>query len=73
MTKMNINTLDEEWDKFLNLASDTEYEQDVIENLDDFGGGEKAPDPTPIYISTKTKIAYLNQQDSRLDDSIPLI
>lgn len=76
MTKMNINTLDEEWDKFLNNASDSEDEQDVLEHLYDFGGGEKAPEPTPIYISTKTKIAYLNQPNIDIKTlfwSIPIL
>jgi hypothetical protein len=65
------SSLDDEWAKFLIHGSDSEneFEQQNVrggerEQADDFEDNEEVPqppEPTPIYISTKTKIAYLNQ------------
>lgn len=61
-----MNSIDDEWSKFIQSSSsntgddedDEEPEQEVGE-CHDLRGGD-IPDPSPIYISTKSKIAYLN-------------
>jgi hypothetical protein len=55
---MNENILDNEWLKF---QEDGIYENMNNTNIDD-DEGKKSPKCSDIYISTQTKIAYLNQQ-----------
>ena len=53
--------LDEEWESFLNDEPPTIQDNnsdEVYKNLD----GKEIPKASDIYISTKTKIAYLNQK-----------
>ena len=70
------NTIDQEWENFIsvgyNETSDDEDTEDAVANINLSNAKENsdalhlfdidsnAPKPTEIYISTKTKIAYLN-------------
>jgi TATA-box binding protein (TBP) (component of TFIID and TFIIIB) len=68
------NTIDEEWKKFMsqNLEEQSD-DEDINENSTEYNGdfisanicmdlNSNAPKSSDIYISTKTKIAYLNTQ-----------
>jgi hypothetical protein len=61
-----INSIDDEWSKFIQSSSNTGDDEDVDEeeqesNSEDFEVRDGViPEPSPIYISTKSKIAYLN-------------
>jgi hypothetical protein len=84
-TEININ-IDDEWSKFLtnnyqeessddeknNLDSEFNEENNELNSCDMFEG--VAPEPTPIYISTKSKIAYLEEPiDLKIFWDIPVI
>lgn len=53
---MNV---DDEWTKFIQSSSSMSDEEDEEQEPQTQLLGE-APEPTPVYISTKSKIAYLN-------------
>jgi hypothetical protein len=79
------NNIDDEWSSFLsNPSTFDEYYDDINKDEDtnsesDIMGGNiiftgDAPEPTPIYISTKSKIAYLEEPvDLKLFWDIPVI
>ena len=65
---MELNTIDDEWsnfitNKYIDNSSEDEQTDDVLNNKLDTSQYETftgpAPEPTDIYISTKSKIAYL--------------
>ena len=64
-----MNSIDDEWSKFIQSSSSSsaDDDEDISEQVDDDGAGRDnimrdtiVPEPSPIYISTKSKIAYLN-------------
>ena len=60
---MSTLNIDDEWSKFIlssSTASDDEDVETVAEPTVSPMVDTVAPDATPIYISTKSKIAYLN-------------
>ena len=72
----NIESIDEEWEKFLNNEdlSDTDESNYIIDNeneiVENTNINEKLPEtpkPSDIYISTKTKICYLNSNINLID------
>ncbi len=80
------NNIDDEWSSFLtNPSAFDEYYDDInaFDNNDNNSSGQQnsgiiyegdAPEPTEIYISTKSKIAYLEQPiDLKLFWNIPVI
>ena len=66
MTTKQVNSIDDEWSKYIqSSSSNTGDDEDVEESEEDSGDTETevrgvVPEPSPIYISTKSKIAYLN-------------
>jgi hypothetical protein len=85
MTNNNIN-MDDEWSNFLTHKYDDNSSDDEKNNLvDEFNEKNEelnspetfdgsAPEPTDIYISTKSKIAYLEQHiDLNIFWNIPVI
>jgi len=67
MTKFNINT---EWEKFLCKENESEKQPEKQNQKQN----TLTPQPTDIYISTKTMIVYLNQQiELNLFWDIPII
>lgn len=85
LTTNNIN-IDDEWSSFITQQYHEETSDDEINNPDDeFNGNDEqlnslqhfkgsAPEPTDIYISTKSKIAYLEQPiDLKIFWDIPII
>jgi TATA-box binding protein (TBP) (component of TFIID and TFIIIB) len=82
------NNIDDEWSNFISHKYDNDMDESSIDdsNLEDeFNESSKglnstntfdgvAPEPTNIYISTKTKIAYLEQPvDLKIFWNIPII
>ncbi len=78
--------IDDEWSTFLSNPSafdeyyddvqkdDEEFDEKVTANSNNIIYDGDAPEPTPIYISTKSKIAYLEQPvDLKLFWQIPII
>jgi hypothetical protein len=70
---MDIN---DEWERFLSSSDVNEYSQKTLNTI----SNEKTPMPTPLYISTKTKIAHITNKnnDIKIDIlsvfwSIPII
>jgi TATA-box binding protein (TBP) (component of TFIID and TFIIIB) len=66
-----LNTIDEEWQKFISYDSDASDDEDLNININEpneefisanicMDLNSEAPKASDIYISTKTKIAYLN-------------
>ena len=80
---MELNTIDDEWsnfitNKYIDNSSEDEQTDDVLNNKLDTSQYETftgpAPEPTDIYISTKSKIAYLeNPIDLKIFWDIPVI
>ena len=83
---MNITNIDDEWSNFLTNKNDEESSDDENNNLhDEFNedteelnstkiNNYNVPEPTDIYISTKSKIAYLKQPvDLKIFWDIPII
>jgi hypothetical protein len=83
---MNIQNIDDEWSNFLTKnyeeeSSDSEHinqhdefneDSEELNSTNIFDG--KIPEPTDIYISTKSKIAYLTQEvDLKIFWDIPVI
>jgi TATA-box binding protein (TBP) (component of TFIID and TFIIIB) len=70
-TSNAINKIDDEWNNFISTKynDDDESSEELVEKDDDLilsadiakGFQQEAPKATEIYISTKSKIAYLNQ------------
>ena len=60
-----MGDIDAEWDAFCDDDDDDEYEDNVKDVETNFENKEKkddiAPQPTDIYISTRTEIAFLNK------------
>jgi hypothetical protein len=83
-TEININ-IDDEWSKFLTNNFQEESSDDEKNNVDnEFNENNELnsseifegiiPEPTPIYISTKSKIAYLEDPiDLKIFWDIPVI
>lgn len=85
--EMNLkNNIDDEWSEFINKKYDEESSDTENNNLqDEFNQNSKelnspnifeyqAPESTDIYISTKSKIAYLTQSvDLKIFWDIPII
>ena len=83
-TEININ-IDDEWSKFLTNNFEEESSDDEKNNVDnEFNENNElnsseifegiVPEPTPIYISTKSKIAYLEDPiDLKIFWDIPVI
>ena len=84
---LNQNTnIDDEWNSFITHNYDEDTSDDENNNLqDEFNEenqelnsttieGLQVPEPTPIYISTKSKIAYLTQPvDLKMFWDIPVM
>jgi len=67
MTTKQVNSIDDEWSKYIqssssNTGDDEDVEESDEHESDDTGFDVRGvvPEPSPIYISTKSKIAYLN-------------
>jgi hypothetical protein len=84
----STNNIDDEWSNFISHNYDNDMEDSSIDDFnleDEFNESSKglnstnsfngvAPEPTDIYISTKTKIAYLEQPiDLKIFWNIPII
>jgi hypothetical protein len=59
--------IDEEWESFINdedfnFAKDTNYNKEIPITTNSRIINTEVPEPTDIYISTKTKIAFLNKK-----------
>jgi TATA-box binding protein (TBP) (component of TFIID and TFIIIB) len=62
--------LDNEWEKFLNGGDTNDIDEDDVDDLGD------APDCEELYISTKTKLLYLNQSNidvARIFWNVPVV
>ena len=60
--------LDDAWENFLEAnGSNSESEEESLTNVNFVKENVKIPKSTPIYISTKTKICYLNSTIDLLD------
>lgn len=72
-------TVDDEWLQFMNSQMDEEEEEEednkeIIPDLDTFHDTSIAPEASPIYISTKSKVAYLSHAiDLSIFWKIPVI
>ena len=53
--------VDDEWRQFMTTNDDSSDEEEVLGKSTSTDISIPMPHPTPIYISTKSKIAYLNQ------------
>jgi TATA-box binding protein (TBP) (component of TFIID and TFIIIB) len=82
MTLSSFNTIDDEWSTFLNgdydeevsVTSDVDEFNEKVEELNSTVPCQNVPEPTNIYISTKSKIAYLkNPVDLNIFWDIPII
>jgi TATA-box binding protein (TBP) (component of TFIID and TFIIIB) len=86
LSTTTINNIDDEWSNFITNNYDDNSSTDEENNLHDEFNEKNielnsteiyqgiAPEPTPIYISTKSKIAYLEQPvDLRIFWKIPVI
>lgn len=76
---MAHNSIDDEWSKFIqSSSSDTQYDdedtEDTVQHVKDVMRDTPIPEPSKIYISTKSKIAYLNGPiDLNIFWNIPVI
>ncbi len=59
-------SIDDEWDNFLDNVDDANIDNDDDEKIDE-RGEMVVPDATDIYISTKTKIIYLTEENLDID------
>jgi len=68
---MQKQTIDDEWSSFLSSKQDNSISDDETEmleepdieysqNVNDLSDSNEVPNASPIYISTKSKVAYLN-------------
>jgi TATA-box binding protein (TBP) (component of TFIID and TFIIIB) len=86
LSTSTINNIDDEWSNFITNNYDDNSSVDEDNNLHDEFNEQNielnsteifdgiAPEPTPIYISTKSKIAYLEQPiDLKIFWEIPVI
>ena len=78
---LNLTNIDDEWNNFISHKYDNDSSDEDANNLHDEFNEETTelnscniPEPTPIYISTKSKIAYLKQPvDLKIFWDIPVI
>ncbi|AET72898.1 hypothetical protein PGAG_00008 [Phaeocystis globosa virus 12T] len=59
-------SIDDEWDNFLDNVDDANIDNDDDEKIDE-RGEMVVPDTSDIYISTKTKIIYLTEENLDID------
>ena len=56
-----MTTLDDEWAKFIKQCNNDDPDTELTTNFDPISEDMLLPEPSPMYISTKSKIAYFTQ------------